>query len=400
MKKDIIKLFELKGVIVDKMEIKKDILVYARSPRIRAMCPLCGKSTNKIHQRKTRKVIHGILNNKRIVLVIKTRRFKCLKCMKPFTEQNIPGVSRHRFSENFQLKSLSELTSESFKNVSLKYKISSPSLVRFLKERRKEIIWPHDKEIILNIDEHSYSGRDMKITIGDIKRKRLLAVLKDDRQETLNKFLKSVPNEVKSKISEVCIDMKMSYKNSIEKNLPNSLIVIDKFHVIRELLRQMEETRKILQEVNNKNKRINRFLLLKNKESLNFFETLKLKSVFKDYENFPTLKNCYLVKEKIREVYKCKNPKIAEYKFDLLLKILEDEKVGKLKEVRETLKRWRPYILNYFKSRTTNAFIEGMNNKIKLIKRVSFGFRNFENYVLKITLAFMPFLFLVPNLSH
>jgi transposase len=62
--------------------------------------------------------------------------------------------------------------------------------------------------------------------------------------------------------------------------------------------------------------------------------------------------------------------------------------------MRETIKRWKPYILNYFHSHTTNGFIEGVNNKIKLVKRMSYGFRNFENYVMKITLAFLPFLYL------
>ena len=73
---------------------------------------------------------------------------------------------------------------------------------------------------------------------------------------------------------------------------------------------------------------------------------------------------------------------------------LEQVQVGKLREMRDTLKRWKPYILNFFANRTTNAFIEGCHNKIKLIKRMSYGFRNFNNYVLKITLAFAPFLFL------
>jgi len=62
--------------------------------------------------------------------------------------------------------------------------------------------------------------------------------------------------------------------------------------------------------------------------------------------------------------------------------------------LREDLDEEERERLNFFANRTTNAFIEGCHNKIKLIKRMSYGFRNFNNYVLKITLAFAPFLFL------
>lgn len=394
MNKNIIELFKLKGARVDKIRVQKDILVFVRNQRKSAKCPRCGDVCSVIHQKKTRKVVHQIFDNKKVILMIKVRRFKCRRCAKPFTEQNLPGIANKRYSQNFQLTAIEELRNCSFKTVAGKYKVSSPTLVNFLRERQKEVKWSDSGEIVLNVDEHSYSGMDMKLTIGDLKRKRLIAILKDRKQTTLTKFFRNAPDEVKQRISEVCIDMNHSYRSVIEQELPNAKIVVDKFHVIRELLRQMEEVRKIIQEENSKEKRINRFLLLKNQEDLSVVERLKLKMAFEKYKMFPALKNCYWVKEKMREIYKCKNFKIAEYKFDLLIKMLENERVGKLKEIRGTLKRWRPCILNYFHNGTTNAFIEGVNNKIKLIKRISYGFRNFENYVLKITLAFLPFLFL------
>jgi len=92
-------------------------------------------------------------------------------------------------------------------------------------------------------------------------------------------------------------------------------------------------------------------------------------------------------------MYRSSTKKEAEKKLNRIILILSALPFGKTKEMCNTLMKWKPYILNYFESRTTNAFIEGCHNKIKLIKRMSYGFRNFENYVLKITLAFLPFLF-------
>ncbi len=253
--------------------------------------------------------------------------------------------------------------------------------------------------MFLNVDEHSFSGRDMKITVGDPRNKKLLSVLKDDKQETLKRYFQSLPNEAKSRIIEVCIDMKPSYLVAIKETLPKAAVVVDRFHVVKEMVRQVEELRRIMQ---NKgrigDKRINRFLLAKNREDLSEEERERLKAIFARNKKFPALQNAYFVKEKVREMYLSKDRKEAERKFDALLLQMEQIQVGKLREMRDTLKRWRPYILNFFAGRTTNAFIEGCHNKIKLIKRMSYGFRNFNNYVLKITLAFSPFLFL--NLPH
>ena len=392
MKKNIIKLFNIVGAIVDKIEVDSNVLIFARSPRVVACCPRCAKVTRKIHSVKKRLVQHDVFEKKKVILVIKVRRFKCKKCG-PFTERNIPGVSRQKYTENFKNKTILLLKNTNFKEVANQCMVSAPTLVGFLKERKRQRAWP-EGELILNIDEHSYRGRDLKITIGLSSHGELRDVLKDDRQTTLRQYLKNIPDEAKQRVSEACIDMKNGYIAPIKEALPKAKIVVDHFHVIKEMLRQMEEIRKILQDTKTRGKRINRFLLLKNREDLSVVEKLKLNEIFQQYANFPTLQNCYWLKEQMRDVYKCRDLKTATHKFDILMAVLEDEKFGKMKEMRDTLKRWRPYILNYFHSRTTNGFIEGCHNKIKLIKRMSYGFRNFTNYVLKITLAFAPFLFL------
>lgn len=391
MKKYIIELFSLTGVIVDNLEIKKEgALIKIRSPRMWDWCPSCGNKCHRIYDRKYRKILHDTLNNQRIFLLLKQRRFKC-GCGKIFTE-SIIGISRKRFSEHFRKKCLVALKENSFLSVSKTYAISIPTLVSIMKEYHQSASWPSG-ELRLNIDEHSFRGRDLKITIGENRTKTLLEVLQNDNQETLQRRLKSLPDPVKQRVSEVCIDMKQSYLKAIEAELPNAKIVVDKFHVIKEILRQMEDMRKILQSLNVKNyRRINRFLLLKNRERLNQEEISRLNDVFKRYDKFPTLKECYLIKERVRKMYKSKDREVAEKELNLILLSIENYSVGKIKEIHGTLSRWKPYILNYFENRTTNAFIEGCHNKIKLIKRTSYGFRNFQNYVMKITLAFLPFL--------
>lgn len=383
-------MFNLTGVIVDNFEVKNGIWIKIRSPQRWNWCPVCGKKCRKIYDRKFRRILHDVLNKQKVFLLLKQRRFKC-ECGKVFTE-SLTGVSRKRFSAHFQRNCLLALKENNFLSVSRMFKVSAPTLISFMKEHHRLSSWP-DGELRLNIDEHSFRGRDLKITLGEERTKTLLEILPGDSQEILRQRLKTLPEAVKQRISEICIDMKQSYLKAVEEELPKTKVVIDKFHVIRELLRQMEETRKILQSLNVKGyRRINRFLLLKNREKLSPEELLKLGDVFKRYKKFPTLKQCYLIKEKIRKMYQVQDRQLAEREIDSILLSLENYPAGKMKEIHGTLLRWKPYILNYFENRMTNAFIEGCHNKIKLIKRMSYGFRNFQNYVMKITLAFLPIL--------
>ena len=399
MKNNIMDWFSLRGVIFDTMEVKEHIYLKIRCSRTWCMCPKCTKSTRKIHNNKVRYKLHCISGEKRVYLACTVRRFFCIKCRKPFTEPLPEWMNgRYRYTKMFEELVTKELVSEDFSNVSRKFGVSGHTLLTIL-ERRARLIEIPDGDLILNVDEHSFSGRDLKIGIAVANHRKLLAVLDDDNQITLERYFESWPDEAKSRVLEVCIDMKASYLSVLKEIFPKARIIVDHFHVVKEMCRQVDDMRKILQPEGKKGtRRIHRFLLLKNQNNLSFKEKQMLTQVFRRFKNHPALEGAYFIKEKVREVYECKTTVEARRKLDMLLSQLEHHEVGKLKEMRDTLIRWKPYILNFFERRTTNAFIEGCHNKIKLIKRMSYGFRNFRNYVLKITLAFLPFIFL--NLPH
>lgn len=398
MKKDIINCFNLTGLILDRMTADHDISLQVRSPRNNCHCPKCERKTGVVYDRKVRKILHGIYEDKKVLLLLKIRRFKCKGCQYVFTEPRPSGITRKKYDDHFATEAIKYLTTTNFKVTSQKYQVSPPVLLSMLKERQKVQELPKGN-LILNVDEHSFAGRDLKITIGEIGSKKFLSVLENDNQATLRQHFKTWPEEAKSRVKEACIDLKQSYLTVLEETFPQAKIVVDRFHVVKEMVRQVEEMRKIMQ-TNGRigDKRMNRFLFAKNREDLSEVERERLKQIFENCRKFPALQNAYFVKEKVREMYRSRNKKEAEHKLEMLISQLEQFEVGRIREMRDTLKRWKPYILNFFESRTTNAFIEGCHNKIKLLKRMSYGFRNFDNYVLKITLAFAPFLFL--NLPH
>jgi transposase len=320
------------------------------------MCPHCTSSTAKVHQYKTRKIKHSIWQGRQVILHLRFRRFYCNRCQKAFTEY-IHGFDRRRTTENFRSILIKEMSRNSLSYVQQNNDISPPVLYAVLKENHekfKEINWEEQGEkFVLGIDEHSYRGKNLVLTATNITKKKLLLVGKDDRLATLAEFLKKSDQK---RISEVCIDMKMGYRNVIEKELPKAKITIDKFHVVAYANKNLDEVRSIVVEKGYHVRKI----LLKGKEKLNDKEKIKLEMLFKKLENFPSLYQAYFIKEKLRNFYRLKNKNEARKKFNLILVYCESSDSRYMKDFGKTLFRWKENILNYFDNFQTNAFTEGV----------------------------------------
>jgi transposase len=272
--------------------------------------------------------------------------------------------------------------------------VSPPTLYSILKENHekfKEINWEEQGEkFVLGIDEHSYRGRHLVLTATNITKKKLLMVGKDDNLATLAEFLRKADQK---RLSEVCIDMKRGYRNVIEKELPDVKVTVDKFHVVAYANKNLDEVRSVIV---GKGYHV-RQILFKGQEKLNDKEKIKLENLFKKYEKFPSLYEAYFIKEKLRDFYRLKSKGEARKKLDVIIIHCETSRSRYMKSFGRTLFRWKENILNYFDNFQTNAFTEGVHTKIKMIKRVSFGFRNIDNYIAKVTLAFIPFLMLIQH---
>lgn len=394
MKQDIKKLLNLQNVWVDSWDIQdKKIVVKIRSPRTSCMCPHCTNSITRVHQYKTRQLMHSIWQSRKVILHLKIRRFYCNYCGKAFTEY-IPGFDKRKTTSNFRHLILKDLARGSLSYVAKINNISPSVLYSILKENyadTKEIDWEKQGEkFVLGIDEHSYRGRNLVLTATNITHKKLLMVGRDDKLTTLAEFLRKADRE---RISEVCIDMKRGYLNTIQREMPGIRVTVDKFHVVAYANHHLDEVRSIIV---GKGLHV-RKILFKGQEKLNEQERIKLQKIFERYEKFPSLYQAYFIKEKLRDFYRLTDKSAARRKFKSILLYCENLESTYMQSFGKTLMRWKEPILNYFDNFQTNAFTEGVHTKIKMIKRISFGFRNIDNYIAKVTLAFVPFLILIQH---
>ena len=125
-------------------------------------------------------------------------------------------------------------------------------------------------------------------TVTEVKKRRMLGILRDDRIATLKIFLKRIPGE---KVKEVCIDMKESLRKVAEEVFPKAKVVVDPFHVIPDSNRRMDEARRIEQDVRWKKRvRIPKKIFLIGGEKLNEGQRGKIAELLIKY---PGLKGFY-----------------------------------------------------------------------------------------------------------
>jgi transposase len=213
--------------------------------------------------------------------------------------------------------------------------------------------------------------------VVDLKNRRVMELVEGKRRVDLEQGLSSIEN--RENVRWVVQDMFDGFRSFAREFFPNAEIVADKFHVLRLMTPALNKKR--IEITGDKRTNPVRRLLLRNHENLEFFERSALEKWL--LQN-PELHEIYWAKEGLRGLYRCRSLWHAEKFLD---RMLERYKIAKTVEVRrlgETLKRWRREILNYFISRRTNAMVEGFNNKAKLVKRMGYGYRSFNNFRLRL----------------
>jgi len=399
MKNCIVKFLEIQGYKIGPVQEQNNeelVIRIVKKRSYRNKCPGCGSSKISCHAKgKYRLKKHSHFQEKLIYLEVKRDRLICLKCRRVFAEE-LPEIKKYsRRSDNFTKQSLNYLAKNSFNEVATVNQIGYQTLknslynnvdpFKLLNEKIK--LLAKLEEIFLGVDGQSFRGKDMVLTITEVRLKELLTILPSELQIDLKRFLDQLPLEIRLKVKGVAMDMTNKHWRLIKSYFPNAKIVIDHYHVVACALMHLQKVRTTLQAARHIGLPI-RKELNKNREDLNNFEKEKLNKYFKI---FPELLEAYLAKENIRSFYKMARYEEARERLKILITELAKSREPELKDLGRTLTNWRIEVLNYFKCRVTNAYTEGLHTKCKLIKRKSYGFRNVETYVRKLILGLLPF---------
>jgi transposase len=224
----------------------------------------------------------------------------------------------------------------------------------------------------LSIDEISQrKGHKSFVTVvADIDKGKLIEMIDSHKQEDIVQVLMQQPLEVRERVEEVSVDMWGGFPKVVQKVFPNAKIVIDRFHVMKPVNAELDNIRR---QVGITDKGV-KFIFLKNGEDLTEEEKVKLTELLARSKR---LSIAYALKEDFRSIYES-STSVEEGRERFMEWLLKARSIyGK---VVQTIRDHLGGICNYFMNRTTSGTMEGINNRIKLIKRQAYGFLNFDNF--------------------
>lgn len=372
------------------------ILTLESVSKLRA-CPRCAALCEKTYDHRWVSCRDSAFRDKKVVLRIHKKRYFCQICRKPFMELLHGIFKRARFTERFRRHVLWCCSRyQSLLGVSRAIGCSPTTVRRSFYSHlqihfKRHLNYEFPKK--LGIDEHFFgmrkkadfpavSEQKYHTTLVDLKAHRLYRALPEKDQKSVFDQLKTQPGA--ENVEDMTMDMSEGYRNVTRALFPNARITVDPFHVLRLLQRSLNHERHKLIGKRKKKNPLS-YLLLKSSHDLDLRTRWRIQDFLKAHSK---LREIYEFKERLHTLYRCRGRWRAEKSMNRILSDLQNRfHIQALKTLHKTLSRWKEEILNHFSSGLTNAMTEGFNNKIKLIKRMAYGFRNPEIYNLRILYA-------------
>lgn len=360
-----------------------------RSTETEGCCHICGAVLSNSHGYDREITIqHLPILGKACYLRIKLPRFRCNDCPKKPTTTCQPIWRRRNsaYTTDFEAYILKSLVNSTVSDVSRQEGLSEGVVSRLLDAYiSTEIDWK-TVDVIgqLGIDEIAIKkGHQDFVTIitsrlqGEI---RLLAILEDRKKSTVVEFFESIPKQIRKTISCVCSDFYEGFINAAKQVLGKRMrIVIDRFHLAKlyrkglDTLRkqEMKLLKKILDESEYAQFRGAMWALRKPKAKQSAKERLALSTLF---DHSPALKVAYQFSEELTKTLNTETSRsggIRRLK-NWSLKVKNSDTTC-FDTFLGTLEKWIVEIANYFVQRENSGFVEGFNNRIKVLKRRCYG---------------------------
>lgn len=374
--------------VVREEETAEEITVEVMYRAEGAPCPRCGRWTPKVHSVGCQRKRDRRLRDKPVFLVLHKRRFRCLSCKKVFSEPDPLFGARRRSSQRFRKHLGQEALHQTVRHVAQREGVGESLVRRCVTEEAKRLLGVPEKPPparILGLDEFSIrKGQVYDTAVMDIEKKMVSGVVSGHRQREVQAFLERLP--APERVQVVVMDMHEPFRQAVELCLPRAKIVVDKFHVLLHVHRALDQVRTSLQPQRGKKGELfrSRHLLLTGVERLTPERSARLLDVLGRY---PLLRRAWALKEAFRAWYQTATRTEAAQRLRAWEAEVQEEGLAPFQALSPMLRDWRQEILNYFDHRYTNGFVEGKNNRIKVIKRMAYGYRNNHNFRLRILLT-------------
>ena len=372
----------LQEIIITKVESnEKELTIYAELERQTHNCISCGTATDTIHDYRKQVIKDIPAFGKSVSIVLRKRRYRCPHCGKRFFESNSFLPKYHRMTNRLSAFVINKLTDErSFTSVSKEVNLSVTTVIRIF----DKVSYPKAKlPTVLSIDEFKGNtwGEKYQCILTDPVNKRVLDILPERYDSYLSNYFKQFSKVDRDKVEYFVSDMWKTYSKASDIWFVNATQIVDKYHWIRQAIwafeRIRKEEQKKLDPKLRKYFKRSRSLLIKRYDGLKEDEKQQVNVMLYYSVN---ISRAHWYKEAFLKILDSKDADNA--KADLIEWIQNAECCGlePFEKCARTMQNWYSGIINSLSSPITNGFTEGCNNKIKVLKRNAYGYKNFRRF--------------------
>ena len=394
---------DFKDTLVD--PIKEDEKTYSLYVEQRTdtnrICPFC--NSNKVIIKDFDFVSYNIIHGKgeKCKITIKKVRFKCKSCNKTYTPEIQNITRRNEILDSTKQSIVRNFVDKiSFSDIAKNYFVSVTTVINIF-DKAYSFVPRNEMPSILCIDEFYFSkeyDQNYCCVISDMKKKKIVDVLKNRRKEYLNEYFSNISVREREKVKYFVSDLYDEYRIVRKKFFKNATHIADRFHVVLQLTRAISKRRvKVMNSVKNTNKILYNFM----KSHWEYFERSKFAIPNKEYKNKSTgiiysyqnlFDKCLKLDHDLNSAYDVLQ-QIISRKFnysenaetfmlniaDILDKCFDID----IKKVASTYRKWINEISNAYaayaiENHISNSLAEQINNNISTIIKVSCGLNNFE----------------------
>ena len=383
-------LLGFKDVKVKKVESDDfSVTIHIETVKKEQTCPCCNNATSKVHDYRFQTIKDCPIQFKNTFIKLRKRRYKCKNCGKQFFENLNFLPKYYRMSNRLSAWICRQFsTTNSVKQIANSANVSSNTVFRLLSLFN---VSNNSLPEVLSIDEFKGNTGYSKyqVSLMDNVNSKVIDILPSRKVHDLCQYFKKFPTSKRENVKYFVTDLWDDYKGIAMTYFPKAKVIADRFHFVRYACNAMDKVRIRVQKDMPKNTRKyikhSKKLLMARPFNLKEKSTERVTFLLNNFND--DLRTSYLLKEQLLDIVKLPFPELAKNLFKEWIENAENTKIPELTECAKTYRNWFVEITNSFYVPYNNGVIEGTNNKIKGLKRMAFGFSNFDNFRTRIFLC-------------
>lgn len=373
------KLIGLQDVLVQNIEENNNnVYIYIEMKKKVCKCPCCNNDTIYIHDYRKQTIKDISAFGKNVFLILRKRRYVCKQCRKRFYEKNNWLPHFYRMTNRLAAYIIEKLSDTvSFTHVAKEVNLSVSTVIRvFDNVNYSKPQLPN----ILAIDEFkgNTGGEKYNCIVTNPFTGQVLDILPKRHFDYLIDYFKHTN---RSEVKYFIFDMWRPYRELASCYFRSATQIVDKYHYVRQVIWALEYVRKDVQQKFGRKYRIyfkkSRQLLIKRFKYLSNEEKQQVQIMTSLSADLQT---AHFLKEHFFELLDIENYEEAKKHLNDWILNAQDTRLKRFNDCANTFVNWFDEILNSIKYNYSNGFTEGCNNKIKVIKRNAFGYRNFNRF--------------------